>query len=101
SCTATREGLILSLSGLERPLVLDTVQGRPLSVLIQDGLVVTATVIAVRMVWTFPAAYLRQTVERWLHKQTVIFTMRELFLIAWTGVRGADSLVIALALPLV
>ena len=95
------EGLIFILIGLELPLVLDTVQGRPLPTLIQYGLVVSATVVIVRMAWTFPAAYIRRTIEQWLGRRTAVVTTGEVFLIAWTGVRGADSLVIALALPLV
>jgi Na+/H+ antiporter len=98
--TFVLEGLIFILIGLDLPLVLKTVEGRTLTTLIWYGLAASATVIAVRMAWTFPAAYIRQTLEKWLNSQTVFFTMRELFFIAWAGMRGADSLVIALALPL-
>jgi len=94
------EGLIFILIGLDLPLVLHSIEGRALSTLIRYGLLVSATVIAVRIAWVFPAAYARQAIEKWLRARTVFFTARQLLFIAWAGVRGADSLVIALALPL-
>src|SRR6266571_54411 len=95
------EGLIFILVGLELPVVMRTVEGRALSTLIQYGLVISVTVILVRIAWTFPAAYIRQAIEQWRGRTTVVVNAREMFFVAWAGVRGADSLVIALALPLV
>src|SRR6266571_6955864 len=73
---------------------------RPLLTLIWYGVLISITTIAVRLAWVVPVGSLRQRVEKRLRSQTVVFSLRELFFIGWAGLRGADSLVIALALPL-
>ena len=94
------EGLIFILIGLDLPVVMSTVGRRPLMTLIGYGVVVSITTIAVRLAWVIPVGSLRQRIEKRLRSQTVAFSLRELFFIGWAGLRGADSLVIALALPL-
>ena len=93
------EGLIFILVGLDlpevlrtRPRTLDADPVRPRHQRHRDRR---------RFAWTFPAAYIRQAIEQWRGRTTVVVNAREMFFVAWAGVRGADSLVIALALPLV
>src|SRR5438105_10366821 len=71
------EGLIFILVGLDLPVVLRTVEGRALSTLIRYGLVISVTVIVVRIAWTFPAAYIRQAIEQWRGRTTVVVNARE------------------------
>ena len=57
------------------------------------------------MVWVFPSAYIPQVLVRRLRGPNSPArperTWQAVFIVGWAGIRGADSLVIALALPLV
>jgi len=94
------EGLIFILIGLDLPLVLQTAGRTPLATLIGYGLAVSGVIIVLRMAWVMSIGLLRQTVEKLLRSPSVTFSIRELLFIGWAGLRGAASLVIALALPL-
>ena len=63
--------------------------------------VVRLTVIAVRLVWVYPATYL----PRWLDPVrgapgSVSACRASILILGWGGMRGAVSLAAALALPL-
>lgn len=94
------EGLIFILIGLELPRAL--AQVRPLSagnLLAQAG-IISGTVIAVRMLWMFPGAYLSRLIARLFRKREEIPPWRGILVVSWAGMRGGVSLVIALAIPL-
>jgi Na+/H+ antiporter len=93
------ESLIFMLVGLEMPRVMEALRTHALKELLTTVLVTTLVCILVRFIWVFISIYLggggdaaRRTPPsaRW----------KKPFFIAWSGLRGADSLVIALALPL-
>src|SRR5205823_12420776 len=67
---------------------------------IESGLVISAVAIVVRLLWIFPAAYLPRRLAAWLGHDTDYPPWQHVFFVGWAGMRGADSLVIALALPL-
>jgi monovalent cation/hydrogen antiporter len=75
--------LLFTLIGLQLGPILDALRGESTGDLIFDALVVTATVMLVRIVWVF-ASGPRQYPA----------------VIGWMGMRGAVSLAAALALPL-
>jgi monovalent cation/hydrogen antiporter len=85
--------LLFALIGLQLPSILDALSHRSTAALVGYGALVTATVIAARFLWIFPAKYLASR-ERGSHawKSSLILT--------WSGMRGAVSLAAALALPL-
>ena len=94
------EGLIFIITGLELRNVTTAVRLFGLEKTIAYGLIISATCIVIRLIWTFPSAYLpliplkkRRKKIDWPPWQGVAF-------VGWAGIRGADSLVIALALPL-
>jgi CPA1 family monovalent cation:H+ antiporter len=92
------ESLIFILVGLELPSVLRTLRTHPLGNLLLYGALITATVIVVRIVYTLLAASL----IRWSRKGTRQAGMpgwRQAAFLGWAGMRGGDSLVIALAVP--
>jgi monovalent cation/hydrogen antiporter len=93
------ESLIFMLVGLELPRVMDALRTHTLKELLAIVLVTTLVCILVRFVWVFISIYIGdgdgdartpKPSTRW----------KKPFFIAWSGLRGADSLVIALALPL-
>jgi monovalent cation/hydrogen antiporter len=91
--------ILFVLVGLQFPEVLRRV-GEQFSVgeIVGYGLLVSAVVIAVRIVWQFLPGSLGRVVERAGHWSPGE-DWRENALIGWSGMRGAVSLAAALALP--
>jgi Na+/H+ antiporter len=96
------ESLVFILVGIELPYVVRDLDGAALSVLLREATVVFICMLLVRMLWTFPSTYLGRPIDRWIQgSHDPLPPWRQIFFIGWAGVRGGDSLVIALALPLV
>ena len=96
------ESLIFMLVGLELPRVIVALRSHTLTQLAEVVLAATAVCIVVRFVWVFISIYLGGS-DRGRHgasKTSKANRWKKPFFIAWAGLRGADSLVIALALPL-
>jgi monovalent cation/hydrogen antiporter len=95
------ESLIFILVGLELPYVARALDRFPLSMLLGEAALVSLCVVLVRIVWVMPTSYLFRALGRWLrHSREPLPTWRAVLFIAWAGLRGGDSLVLALALPL-
>ncbi|HET9709803.1 MAG TPA: Na+/H+ antiporter [Gemmatimonadales bacterium] len=95
------EGLTFIFVGLELREVL---QGLAIYSRVELGLAIGAVglaTIGARLIWVFASSY----APRWLRfgagHQDPFVSWRYVFFIGWAGLRGADSLVLALALPLV
>jgi Na+/H+ antiporter len=94
------EGLIFILIGLQLPDVVHALDPGALSKLIGVSLAVAAAMIVTRILLVFLGAYL----PRWLDRRTggrkpSYPPWRHLLFTGWAGIRGGDSLIIALALP--
>jgi CPA1 family monovalent cation:H+ antiporter len=89
------ESLVFILIGLELPVTLHGARASSLATFIGDAAIVSLAVIVVRIACVAAGSYVGQLVSgrggpyRW-KRATVL---------AWTGVRGAESIVLALALP--
>lgn len=95
------ESLIFILVGLELPYVLQALQRFPLATLLREAAIVSLVVVAVRIAWVMPSTYVFRSFFRWLrHGHEPLPPWRTVLFIAWAGLRGGDSLVLALALPL-
>ena len=95
------ESLVFILVGLELPYVMRSLGGFPLTELFKEAALVCACVIIVRMIWVIPSTYIGRSVGAWLRgEKTEYPSWRWILFIGWAGIRGGDSLVIALALPL-
>jgi len=95
------EGLIFIFIGLQLPDVVHKLEPGTFTKLIGVSLAVAAAMIVTRMVLVFPGAYL----PRWLDRRrgsdkSPYPPWRHLLFTGWAGIRGGDSLIIALALPL-
>jgi monovalent cation/hydrogen antiporter len=95
-------GLVFVLIGLQLPAIRASIRAYGVSTLLIDGLVFSALVIVLRLVWVFPEAglawFLRTRNAR-LHETPL--RVRNIFVVGWTGMRGVVSLAAALALPVV
>lgn len=92
-------GLAFILIGLQLPLVLERLEGRPPTNLLLLAVGLNIAVIATRFAWVFPATYLPRLVAPGSRAADGMPPWREVFVVAWAGMRGVVSLAAALALP--
>ena len=95
------ESLVFILVGLELPYILPTLRSHPLGTLLRYGALITATVIGVRLVYTLVAGAVLRRVRRGRLAPTGPPEWRQIAFLGWAGMRGGDSLVLALAVPVV
>jgi CPA1 family monovalent cation:H+ antiporter len=95
------ESLIFILIGVELPYIVRDLEPARIASLAREAGLIFACIIVVRLVWLFPSAYVGRTIDRWIrHSHEAPPSWRQVLFVGWAGVRGGDSLVIALALPL-
>ena len=95
------ESLVFILVGLELPHVLRSLESQALASLLKEAALICLCVVVVRMIWVVPSTYIGRTVGAWLRGEDIDYpSWRWILFIGWSGIRGGDSLVIALALPL-
>ena len=93
-------GLVFLLIGLQLPYVLTGIRGFSRWTLIEYGAGLSAVLIALRMLWVFPAARFAWWAQRTLLRRTEAApNARGVFVIGWTGMRGVIALAAALSLP--
>lgn len=95
------ESLVFILVGLELPYVTRSLGGYPLASLFREAALVCLCVVIVRMLWVLPSTLIGRWIGALLRGRKVeLPPWRWILFIGWSGIRGGDSLVIALALPL-
>lgn len=92
-------GFVFTLIGLEWPVVLENLQSYSVSELIIYGSVLTIVVMAIRLIWIFPSAYLPRALFPSIKKKDPMPPAKLLFALGWVGMRGIVSLAAALAIP--
>jgi CPA1 family monovalent cation:H+ antiporter len=92
-------GLIFILIGLQLRNVVGGLSRFTVGELIAYAVLVSLTVVLVRMLWVFLATYVPRWVSRQLRERGPPQPWRSVTVIAWTGMRGVISLAAALALP--
>ncbi len=65
-----------------------------------DAAIVSAVLILTRILWVFPTTYLPRFLSKKFSKDDPFPSWKSVFIVSWTGMRGAISLAAALALPL-
>ncbi len=95
-------GLVFVLIGLQLPYILTGISGMGSRwQLLGAGLAFSGVLIALRLLWIFPATQVANFVRtRLLRQQQVRPTAAEVFVVGWTGMRGVVALAAALSLPL-
>jgi CPA1 family monovalent cation:H+ antiporter len=92
--------LLFTLIGLQLPGILDELGAYAVGELLWWAVAVTLTVVAVRWVWVYPAAWLPRRIVPGLRERDPMPPAAALALISWSGMRGGVSLAAALAIPL-
>src|SRR5256884_2618655 len=93
-------GILFMLIGLELPQVIHALAPGSATQVAKLALLVLSVIVLVRFVWMFGATYLPRLLSRTFRGQNPA-PWKHTALVAWTGMRGADSLAGALAIPLV
>jgi Na+/H+ antiporter len=92
------EGLLFLLTGFQLRLLYEKSKAFPLDDILIATALVTVMIIAARFAWVFPATYLPRLIER-VRVRDPSPPWQWVFVLSFTGVRGAVSLAAALALP--
>ncbi|MGV3710299.1 MAG: cation:proton antiporter, partial [Gemmatimonas sp.] len=93
--------MIFLLLGYEFTTLLREVPNGQLSTIITAGVIISAVVIVVRLVWVPISQLSPRLVSEQTRRNTPKPSNKALFLVAWTSMRGIVSLATALALPTV
>jgi CPA1 family monovalent cation:H+ antiporter len=93
-------GGVFILIGVQLPGVLEGIADRPVGELLGLAVAISLTTIVVRIAWVFPGTYLPRRLSPGIRAREPYPPPRNVFLVAWAGMRGAVSLAAALALPL-
>jgi Na+/H+ antiporter len=92
--------LLFLLVGLQLPAVIDNISGHSAGELIGWGVLISAVVIGVRLIWQFTVVYLIRAIDRREVQRARRANWRMRLVGGWAGMRGAVSLAAALAIPL-
>jgi monovalent cation/hydrogen antiporter len=100
SLTFILNGLVFVLIGLQLPYVLAGIREVPLAKLFLYGLLFSGLLILLRLVWSFPGAYISYLFRKHvLHQNEQPPSLRGVFIVGWTGMRGVIALAAAISLP--
>jgi len=93
------EGLVFLVTGMEARALIE--QGHAFSIreLLIATVWTTLIAIAARFIWLFPATYIPRWASKRVAKRDPAPPWQAPFFLAFTGIRGVDSLAVALAIP--
>src|SRR5215469_1185776 len=98
--TFVLNGVVFILIGLQLPYALSDILATRLAHVLWLGLLFSAAVILLRVLWVFPGAWIANLIRRrLLHQQEPLPNPRAVFVVAWTGMRGVIALAAAMSLP--
>jgi Na+/H+ antiporter len=92
--------VLFVLIGLQLRVVIDGLGSYEPITLVGDALAVIAVITAVRFAWLFSVPYLVRALDRRPAQRERRLSAPDRLVIAWSGMRGAVSLALALAIPL-
>ena len=94
------EGLLFLLTGFQMRALFEKSKAFPLNDILFAIALVAAIVIVARFAWVFSASYGPRLLSSRMRERDPLPPWQSIFIVAFTGVRGAVSLAAALALPL-
>ena len=93
-------GIVFTLIGLQLPNVLAGIAGYTMRTLVLYGAGLSAVLILLRLVWVFPESAIVHLVRtRLLRREDAALSIKEQFVIGWTGMRGVIALAAAISIP--
>src|SRR6516165_123021 len=94
------EGIVFLVTGLQIRTLLERTEIALLNQLTMAALLAVVVIIVARFVWVYPAAYLPRRLSPALARRDPLPPWRQVFFLAFVGIRGVVSLAAALAIPL-
>jgi CPA1 family monovalent cation:H+ antiporter len=92
------EGLLFLLTGFQMRLLFEKSKAFPLEDILFATALVAVIIVVARFAWAYPATYLPRLIRR-VRERDPSPPWQWVFILSFTGVRGAVSLAAALALP--
>jgi CPA1 family monovalent cation:H+ antiporter len=93
-------GIVFIMIGLQLPFILHGIRSVGHRDLIFDAAVLSVVVIALRILWMYPGAWIAYSIRTRLLKQHYKRPdRRSVFVLGWTGMRGVLALAAAFSLP--
>ena len=93
-------GMVFCLIGLQLPYVLAGIREYSWGTLVEYGLVFSAVLIVLRLVWMYPGAWVAWKIRTKVLKQEYKMpSAKGIFVVGWTGMRGVLALAAAYSLP--
>lgn len=99
--TFLMNGLLFILTGLELRHIREDPLHTPTFTVLGYAVILFGAVVAVRFVWVFGVSYAPWVASRLAGRTHARPTWKSRVVVAWVGIRGALSLVAALAIPIV
>lgn len=93
-------GLVFILIGLQLPAIVEGLGDYSLAQAIAYGLIISALIIVIRMVWVYPATYIPRLMSHKVRETEPLPSLKAVFIVSWAGMRGVVSLASALSIPL-
>jgi monovalent cation/hydrogen antiporter len=93
------EGLVFLITGLQTRTLIEQTHAFSIHDLLVATTLTTLIAIVARFIWVFPATYVPRWLNPRLAKRDPSPPWQGPFFLAFTGIRGVDSLAVALAIP--
>ncbi len=93
-------GLVFIIIGRHIPSLFQSLSEYSAGFLVTTTLLVSLTVILTRFAWVYVVSYATRWLFPSVRKRDPAPSWQNIFIVAWTGMRGVVSLALALALPL-
>ncbi len=97
--TFVLNSVVFLLIGLQLPDVLAGIRPYDLPALLRFGALFSLFVITLRLLWVFPSAQISWRFRRLFNREEPKPSVRGVFFVGWTGMRGVIALAAAISLP--
>lgn len=91
---------VFILIGLELPIIMNGLEGYSIWEATSYGLMISALVIVLRIVWIYPTAFVPRWLSKKIRNNEAEPGWKGPLVIGWAGMRGVVSLAAALSLPI-
>lgn len=93
-------GFVFILIGLQLPVIVKGLGNYSVGEAILYGVIISILIIIIRVLWVYPAAFIPRFLFKSIRDTEAKPSLKSIFLIGWSGMRGVVSLASALAIPL-
>ncbi|TKK71456.1 Na+/H+ antiporter [Ilyomonas limi] len=92
-------GIVFILIGMQLPFIIRGLETYSVSQAIGYAVIISLSTVVIRIVWVFLGSYLPGLLSERIRAEEEKQNWKEVFIIAWSGMRGVVSLAAAFAIP--